>query len=98
MVQTRLSRVRSSSSQALVWSQSRHRQARMQLPDDPDRPFLRKIQRAVDERMTMARNVGSEHSDLAVCNLACRTRVLPRHSARRLALFEKAGPVGTTTG
>src|SRR5258705_13433398 len=56
-------------------------------------PFLRKIQRAVDERMTMARNVGSEDSDLADRNLACRTRVLPRHSARRFALFEKAGLV-----
>src|SRR5712692_132298 len=56
-------------------------------------PFLRKIQRAVDERMTTARNVGSEDSDLAVRNLACRTRVLPRHSARRFALFEKAGLV-----
>jgi hypothetical protein len=44
-------------------------------------PFLRKIQRAVDERMTMTRNVGSEDSDLAVRNLACRTSVLPRHSA-----------------
>src|SRR6478736_4538861 len=43
--------------------------------------------------MTMARNVGSEDSDLAVGNLACRTGVLPRHSARRFALFEKAGLV-----
>src|SRR5258705_3498246 len=56
-------------------------------------PFLRKIQRTIDERMTMARNVGSEDSDLADRNLACRTRVLPRHSARRFALFEKAGLV-----
>src|SRR5664280_2382499 len=32
MVQTRLWRGRSFSSQALVWSQSRHRQAHMQLP------------------------------------------------------------------
>src|ERR1700704_2918890 len=56
-------------------------------------PFLRKIQRAIDERMTVARNVGSEDSDLAVRDLACRTSVLPRHSARRLALLEKAGLV-----
>src|SRR5258708_1544602 len=56
-------------------------------------PFLRKIQRTIDERMTVARNVGSEDSDLAVRNLACRTGVLPRHSARRLALLEKAGLV-----
>jgi hypothetical protein len=26
-------------------------------------PFLRKIQRAIDERMTVARNVGSEDAD-----------------------------------
>src|SRR3954471_7184386 len=54
-------------------------------------PFLRKIQPAIDERMTVARNVGSEDSYLAVRDLARGTRVLPRHSARRLALFEKAG-------
>src|SRR5260370_23626913 len=51
-------------------------------------PFLRKIQRTIDERMTMARNVGSEDSDLTVRNLACRTGVLPRHSARRLSLLK----------
>src|ERR1035437_4794963 len=28
-------------------------------------PFFRKIQRAIDERMTVARNVSSEDSDLA---------------------------------
>ena len=56
-------------------------------------PFLRKIQRAIDERMTVARNVGSENPDLAVRDLACRTSVLPRHSARCLALLEKAGLV-----
>src|SRR5471030_2821686 len=56
-------------------------------------PFLRKIQRAIDERMTVARNVGSEHADLAVRDLAGRTSVLPRYSARRLALLEKAGLV-----
>ena len=56
-------------------------------------PFLRKIQRAIDERMTVARNVGSEDSDLAVRDLARGTRVLPPHSARGLALLEKAGLV-----
>src|ERR1700730_18465345 len=44
-------------------------------------PFLRKIQRAIDERMAMTRNVGSEDADLAVRDLPCRTSVLPRHSA-----------------
>src|SRR5665647_2291003 len=56
-------------------------------------PLLRKIQRAIDERVTVARNVGSEDSDLAVRDLACGTSVLPRHSARCLALLEKAGLV-----
>src|SRR6202163_2488862 len=56
-------------------------------------PLLRKIQRAINERMTKARNVGSENSDLAVRDLACGTRVLPPHSARGLALLEKAGLV-----
>src|SRR5450631_2900193 len=56
-------------------------------------PFLRKIQRAIDERMAMARNIGGEHADLAVRNLACGTSILPRHAARRIALLEKAGLV-----
>src|SRR4051812_20250883 len=56
-------------------------------------PFLRKIQRAINERMTVARYVGSEDSDLAVRDLARGPRVLPCHSARRLTLFEKAGLV-----
>src|SRR6476620_1620152 len=56
-------------------------------------PFLRKIQRTIDQRMTVARNIGREDSDLAVRDLARRTSVLPRYSARRLALFEKAGLV-----
>jgi hypothetical protein len=44
-------------------------------------PFLRKIQRAIDERMAMTRNVSSEDADLAVRNLARGTSVLPRHAA-----------------
>src|SRR3981081_1479562 len=56
-------------------------------------PFLRKIQRTIDERITVARNVGSEDADLAVRNLPCPTSVLPCHAARRLALLEKAGLV-----
>src|ERR1700682_1599102 len=94
MVQTRLWHVRSLSLQALVWSQSQHRghicgfQAIWIVG-----PFLRKIQRTIDERMTVARNVGSEDPDLAVRDLARGTSVLPRHSARRLTLLEKAGLV-----
>src|SRR3981189_1570155 len=56
-------------------------------------PFLRKIQRTIDERMTGARNVGREDADLAVRDLARGASVLSRHSARRLALLEKAGLV-----
>src|SRR3981081_3766052 len=52
-------------------------------------PFLRKIQRTIDERMTMTRNVGSEDSDLAVRNLPSRTSVLRRPSASRLSLLAK---------
>src|ERR1700704_195137 len=54
-------------------------------------PFLRKIQRTIDESMTVTRNVGREDADLAVRDLARRTSVLTRHAARRFALLEKAG-------
>src|ERR1700741_4207395 len=56
-------------------------------------PFLRKIQRAIDERMTVARHVGGEDADLAVRDLAGGTSALPRHPARSLAFLEKAGLV-----
>src|SRR6195256_855700 len=56
-------------------------------------PFLRKIQRTIDEPMTVARHVGSKDADLAVRDLARGTRVLPCHAARRLALLQKAGLV-----
>jgi hypothetical protein len=41
--------------------------------------------------VAVTRHVGSENTDLAVGNLTRRTRVLPRHPARCLALLEKAG-------
>jgi hypothetical protein len=40
------------------------------------RAIAASVQRAVDERMTMARNVGSEDSDLAVRNLALPNRCI----------------------
>ena len=43
--------------------------------------------------MTVARNVGSKDPDLAVRDLARGARVLPPHTARGLALLEKAGLV-----
>src|SRR5260370_7916951 len=42
-------------------------------------PFLRKIQRTIDERITVARNVGNEDSDLTVRDLAPRTTAMPHH-------------------
>src|SRR5664279_3565036 len=85
MGRTRRWRVQSFSSQALVWSQSRHRGHVGGFQETwIVGPFLRKIQRTIDERMTVARNVGSEDTDLAVRDFARRTSVLPRHSARRL--------------
>src|SRR5712675_429817 len=71
MAPTRLWRVQSLPSQALAWSQSRYRQARMRLPGDLDR-----------------RSIASEDT---VRDLARGTRVLTPHSARGLALLEKAG-------
>src|SRR5450759_2927087 len=94
MVQTRLWRVRSFSSQALVGRKAGvgghvgSFQAIWIVG-----PFLRKRQRTIDERMTVARNVGREDSDMAVRDIARGTSVLPRHSARRLALLQKAGLV-----
>ena len=54
------------------------------------RPVLRQIKRPVDEGMAVARHIGGEHADLAVGDLARRTRVLARDPARRLALLQKA--------
>jgi hypothetical protein len=54
-------------------------------------PALRQIERAVDEGMPVPRHIGREHADLAVGDLARRAGVLPRHTAGRLALLEKAG-------
>ncbi len=47
-------------------------------------PFLRKIQRTIDERMTVARNVGREDADLAVRDLAGGTSILPRGTLFRV--------------
>ena len=41
--------------------------------------------------MAVARDIGREHADLAIGDLARRTRVLARNAARCLALFQKAG-------
>src|SRR6266576_479707 len=54
-------------------------------------PALRQIERPIDESMAVTRHVGSKNTDLTVRNFACRTSILPRYSARCLALLEKAG-------
>ena len=41
----------------------------------------------------MARGIGGEHADLAIGDLARRSRVLPRNPARRSALLEESGLV-----
>src|SRR5215475_11184464 len=55
------------------------------------RPALRQIERPIDEGMAVTRHVGSKNTDLTVRNFALRTSILPRYSARWLALLEKAG-------
>src|SRR5438046_5745844 len=49
------------------------------------------IERPIDESMAVTRHVGSKNTDLTVRNFARRTSILPRYSARCLALLEKAG-------
>src|SRR5258708_8111882 len=49
-------------------------------------PFLRKIQRTINERMAVARTIGSDHADLAVRDLASGTSALPHHSAQPLPI------------
>jgi hypothetical protein len=56
-------------------------------------PILRQIQCAVDEGMAVAGDISREHADLAVRDVAGRTRVLTGHAAGRLALLQEAGLV-----
>ena len=53
------------------------------------RPALGQIQFAVDEGMAARRDIAGEDADLAVRDLARRTRVLPRDAAGRLALLQE---------
>src|ERR1700738_628253 len=59
-------------------------------PDRIIRPGFGKIQSPIDEGMAMARNVSCKHTDLAVGDLACRSRILACHTAGRLALLQEA--------
>ena len=55
------------------------------------RPGLGQIQGTINEGMAVTRDIGREHTHLAVGDLARRTRVLPVHAARSLALLQKSG-------
>jgi hypothetical protein len=57
------------------------------------RPTLGQVEPAVDEGVTLVGDVGGEHTDLAVRDLARRAGVLTGDAAGRLALLEKAGLV-----
>lgn len=54
------------------------------------RPALWQIERPVYEGMTMPGDIGCEHTDLTIGDLASRTCILPTNTARCLALLEKA--------
>src|SRR5437660_10934785 len=59
---------------------------------EPDRRSSPSANRApIDESMAVTRHVGSKNTDLTVRNFARRISILPRYSARCLALLEKAG-------
>ena len=53
------------------------------------RPAFGQIQFAVDEGMTARRDIAGEDADLAIRDLARRTRILPRDATGRLALFQE---------
>src|SRR6185312_10330520 len=55
------------------------------------RPFLWQVECPIDKGMAVPRNIGGEHSDLAIGDLARRASVLARDPTRGLALFQKAG-------
>ena len=48
------------------------------------------IKRSIDKGVTFAGHVGREYIDLAMAELASRSRILPTHATRRTALLEKA--------
>src|SRR4051795_11829914 len=61
-------------------------------------PGLGQIQRPVNKSVPLARDIGREHADLAVGDLARRTGVLPSHAAGGLALLQKTGLVNHQYG
>ncbi len=66
-----------------IWNMRRRQPIRVIRPD------LGQVQRPVDESMAVPRHVAGEHANLTVRDLARRTRILPCHSARCLALLQK---------
>ena len=66
----------------------------MRLPGDLDRRSIpSKIQRAIDERVTVAPNDIAAQDLIQFVIFPCGTSVLSAPPARRLALLEKAGLV-----
>ena len=62
------------------------------------RPALWQIERPINDGMTTPEDIGCEHTDLAIGNLASRTGILPTDTAGRLALLEKAGLIKHENG
>src|SRR5918999_2403607 len=72
------------------------------------RPPLRQVQCPVDKSMAVPRDIGREHADLAIDDLAptgsspvaegLRARVLPPDTAGGLALLQKTGLVNDQNG
>jgi hypothetical protein len=62
------------------------------------RPALWQTERPVHDGMTMPGNMGCEHTDLAIGDLAGRTCILPTDPARCLALLEKTGLIKHENG
>ena len=54
-------------------------------------PVGRQIERAVDQRLTMATGIAEEHADLAILDPTGGAAVLALHASRPVALFQEAG-------
>lgn len=59
-------------------------------------PALGQIEGTIDEGMAVTRYVGGENTDLAIRDLARRTRILPRYATRSFALLQKVSSITST--
>ena len=53
-------------------------------------PTLWQVEPAIHEGLALATGIGQEHTDLAVLDPACRSRILARHPSRVLPLLQKS--------